>query len=84
MRYHIVTMVSPHLIRDIHFEIESKVVERGPCQVVRLARVVQLVKSRNSLETLTICEQSCRGGGGLSIGPPRTSRETGETNLASH
>ena len=62
MRYHIVTMVSPHLIRDIHFEIEIKVVERGRCQVVRL--VVQLVKSRNSLETLTICEQSCRGGGG--------------------
>ena len=82
MRYHIVTMVSPHLISDIHFEIESKVVERGPCQVVRLVRVVQLVKSRNSLETLTICEQSCRGG--LSIGPTRTSRETGETNLASH
>ena len=83
MRYHIVTMVSPHLISDIHFEIESKVVERGPCQLVRLVRVVQLVKSRNSLETLTICEQSCRGGG-LSIGPTPTSRETGETNLASH
>ena len=65
MRYHIVTMVSPHLIRDIHFEIEIKVVERGPCQVVRL--VVQLVKSRNSLETLTICEQSCRGGGGVAV-----------------
>ena len=67
MRYHIVTMVSPHLIRDIHFEIESKVVERGPCQLVRLVRVVQLVKSRNSLETLTICEQSCRGGGGGAV-----------------
>ena len=60
---HIVTLVSLHLIRDIHLEIESKVVERGPCKVVRLVRVVQLVKSRNSLETLTICEQSCREGG---------------------
>ena len=85
MRYLIVTLVSPHLIRDIHLEIESKVVERGPCQVVRLVRVVQLVKSRNSLETLTISEQSCREAGwGLSKGTTRASRETGETNLASH
>lgn len=53
----------------------GKVVVRGTCQVVRLVRVIQLVKSRISLDTLKICEKNS-GEGALSSGTTRRSRVT--------